>query len=745
MDFLELTRDQLLSPPFSRVGLLVSYWPDGSQSLGVGTIVGPNDVLTASQLVFDPNKGGEAKKFNMYFGADFNSVLNKFDSSEFSGKLIDGFTWRVNSNSGAVWRTTWTQQSNRQFTYDNAANDFAVIGLSVPIGNQLGWLDLDFNRDYGQYAKQVGYDYGLTGLMLNRIEVARSTWGVYYTNRNGTWVLEDGSSGGPLLTDDNKVIGVKSYVTDKGSAVWGDIGAYQSKILEWISGNDDLLGAGSVSIPVVPTYSLSASVSSVSEGQSAAFTLSTTNVAAGISVAYTISGVSSADIVGGSLSGSVTVGSNGQATISVSVAADNLTEGNETLTVTAQGRSASVTVIDSSQADTTPPTLSIFRFPSSLSANQTALLTFALSEVSTNFTASDVAVSGGTLSNFSGSGDFYAATFTPTANSTTPGVVSVASGVFTDAAGNANADGSDANNRVTITVNTVNTQSTLSPGASVYDEGQSALFSLTSTGGLAGSSVSYTVSGVTAADLTNGALTGSVVLGADGRATISIPIAADRLTEGNETLTVSVGGVSASTTIRDTSTAQPSSVSVAASGATKSYSVAFTQASVRSSDGGATWTVTTPSGVETLAAPDRLRFSDKTIALDFDRGEAGHKTVTMIGAAFGKGFINQYFGTGVSLFDSGQSMAQIAQLVVSTGLIESMVGSSNSAWVRHVYKNVTGTNPDAFTEAVYRTYLDNGTYTKAGLLELAAGVSALETQIDLVGIRAEGIGYIPFI
>jgi hypothetical protein len=117
----------------------------------------------------------------------------------------------------------------------------------------------------------------------------------------------------------------------------------------------------------------------------------------------------------------------------------------------------------------------------------------------------------------------------------------------------------------------------------------------------------------------------------------------------------------------------------------------------------------------------------------------------MIGAAFGKGFINQYFGTGVSLFDSGQSMAQIAQLVVSTGLIESMVGSSNSAWVRHVYKNVTGTNPDAFTEAVYRTYLDNGTYTKAGLLELAAGVSALETQIDLVGIRAEGIGYIPFI
>jgi len=58
---------------------------------------------------------------------------------------------------------------------------------------------------------------------------------------------------------------------------------------------------------------------------------------------------------------------------------------------------------------------------------------------------------------------------------------------------------------------------------------------------------------------------------------------------------------------------------------------------------------------------------------------------------------------------------------------------------------VVGVNPDAFTEAVYRTYLDNGTHTKASLLELAVGVTALESQIDLVGIRAEGIGYVPFI
>ena len=48
------------------------------------------------------------------------------------------------------------------------------------------------------------------------------------------------------------------------------------------------------------------------------------------------------------MSGTATVGSNGQATISVPLAADNLTEGTETLTVTAQGKSASVTINDTS-------------------------------------------------------------------------------------------------------------------------------------------------------------------------------------------------------------------------------------------------------------------------------------------------------------------------------------------------------------------------------------------------------------
>ena len=101
------------------------------------------------------------------------------------------------------------------------------------------------------------------------------------------------------------------------------------------------------------------------------------------------------------------------------------------------------------------PTVSIESDKSGLIAGQTATLTFSLSESSNDFVLGDIAVIGGTLSNFSGSGTTYTATFTPTANSMSNGVVSVSSNKFSDAAGNFNVDGSDANNTITLTVNTL--------------------------------------------------------------------------------------------------------------------------------------------------------------------------------------------------------------------------------------------------------------------------------------------------
>ena len=98
------------------------------------------------------------------------------------------------------------------------------------------------------------------------------------------------------------------------------------------------------SIP--PTYTVISQQSNVDEGEIATFNVATTKINPGTILKYTITGVSSADISGGLLSGNVAIGSDGTARILVGLLADYLTEGPETLTVTLEGQSASTIIND---------------------------------------------------------------------------------------------------------------------------------------------------------------------------------------------------------------------------------------------------------------------------------------------------------------------------------------------------------------------------------------------------------------
>ena len=115
--------------------------------------------------------------------------------------------------------------------------------------------------------------------------------------------------------------------------------------------------------------------------------------------------------------------------------------------------------INSTPSDTTPPTIIVGSDKTTLSTTQTATISFTLSEASTDFTASDVTVIGGSLSNFQGSGVNYTATFTPTAGATSAAVM-VSSDTFRDAAGNLNKDGAESNNAVSLTISTTPSDTT---------------------------------------------------------------------------------------------------------------------------------------------------------------------------------------------------------------------------------------------------------------------------------------------
>lgn len=106
--------------------------------------------------------------------------------------------------------------------------------------------------------------------------------------------------------------------------------------------------------------------------------------------------------------------------------------------------------------DTTPPTIAITRTPTTPWSSETSAITFLLSEPSSNFELSDVFVSGGTLSSFSGSGATYTAIFTPAAGVRLVAEIRVENNTFTDAAGNNNKDPGDSSNRAQLLVDTQN-------------------------------------------------------------------------------------------------------------------------------------------------------------------------------------------------------------------------------------------------------------------------------------------------
>jgi hypothetical protein len=142
----------------------------------------------------------------------------------------------------------------------------------------------------------------------------------------------------------------------------------------------------------------------------------------------------------------------------------------------------------------------------------------------------------------------------------------------------------------------------------------------------------------------------------------------------------------------------------------------------------------------TLHGAERLVFSDRSVALDL-AGHAG-TVAKILGAVFGPSavFNADYVGIGLSLADGGMGYADLVQLALNARL---GAGASNAAVVDLLYGNVVGTPPTAEQAASFRALLDNGTMTQAALGEMAADHPLNASHIDLVGLAARGLDYLP--
>lgn len=225
--------------PYSAVVLVSVTFPNGERAVGTGALVNRNDILTATHVVYSEDDGGWATDIDLYFGADYNASTGRFDHPGYYE--LTNFSYRING---------WPDSVYRMAPYDllsesEAQYDVALIGLSVPVGDTMGWFGLASGYDGPLWAHQIGYPNGSTGMMAGEALVeAGSSYYIYEAfASDGSDILGSGSSGGPLFIYSNGnpyIIGVKSAGSSDYS-LWADIGFTYDWLTEKIQANDSLI------------------------------------------------------------------------------------------------------------------------------------------------------------------------------------------------------------------------------------------------------------------------------------------------------------------------------------------------------------------------------------------------------------------------------------------------------------------------------------------------------------------------
>jgi V8-like Glu-specific endopeptidase len=218
--------------PYSAICYITVTWPDrGAASQGSGTVVGPNDILTALHVVYNAERGGWATSVTVTPGYDKSPVSSPYGSFTNWGSLV-GRT------------ANWDTNGDGLLTNAEAQYDMAVIGMRSRIGDITGWVNTQpLAADF--YGVMAGYPARGTGMMGEDVFAdASGTFGVYQV-RSG---LGAGASGGPLLhtSSDGVTTVVGSLSSGNSSNTSSTYAAlYGEGTWDWLNAamaaNDDLI------------------------------------------------------------------------------------------------------------------------------------------------------------------------------------------------------------------------------------------------------------------------------------------------------------------------------------------------------------------------------------------------------------------------------------------------------------------------------------------------------------------------
>lgn len=135
---------------------------------------------------------------------------------------------------------------------------------------------------------------------------------------------------------------------------------------------------------------------------------------------------------------------------------------------------------------------------------------------------------------------------------------------------------------------------------------------------------------------------------------------------------------------------------------------------------------------------ERLKFTDKSVALDLN-GHAG-VTAKILGIVFGASEVSNktYAGIGLSLLDKGFAYEQLIGLALDAKL---GAGYSHAQLVNLLYQNLLHVNADSGAVSYWSGLLDQGVYTHASLAVMAAELDLNKSNVNLVGLMQTGLEF----
>jgi hypothetical protein len=142
-------------------------------------------------------------------------------------------------------------------------------------------------------------------------------------------------------------------------------------------------------------------------------------------------------------------------------------------------------------------------------------------------------------------------------------------------------------------------------------------------------------------------------------------------------------------------------------------------------------------GVDTLAGVERLKFSDKTVALDID-GNAG-QTYRLYQAAFDRVPDSAGLKFWISQMDAGANATSIAAGFIASKEFTDLYGANptNEQFIGKMYDNILHRAPDAGGYAFWLDVLNKGAVSHE--LALASFAESAENQAAVIGVIQNGI------